>query len=187
MKNLTRIATTILLGAALMCACSKGKDGRDGQDGGNGTNGINGEKGEKGDPGNANVKMYKWGERTFTTFTTYEIPIPFEEIENYLIYAYAYLEINLWVPVPVSVEAVSIDYVLGKNGNNTDLGVIITLADGSDIWGNPITFDAFRVIAVPIPEENITEYAGAGGTGSKGAAPDYSNYAEVAEYYGLPQ
>jgi hypothetical protein len=42
---------------------------------------------------------------------------------------------------------------------------------------NPITFEAFRIIIVPIPESNIIA--------KSAPAVDFTNYAEVAKYYGL--
>ena len=199
MKNLTQIATTILLSAALMCACSKPNDGKDGAKGETGAAGAKGDKGdqgiqgEQGIPGpqgiegNAGVMMYKWGERVVTGDAQYLIPILYEEIENYLINAYACI-FGSWIPIPAAaMGGFSIDYALFKYSNITCLSVYLTKPNGSDEYDSPVTFDAFRIIVVPIPEENITEYAGAGGTGSKGAALDYSNYKEVTEDYGITE
>ena len=179
--NFLRTAAIALLCAATVCSCGKdGADGKDGNDGTNGANGTNGEKGEQGIPGNAGVKMYIWGERVVTGDTTYEIPIPYEEIENYLINAYACIS-GSWIPVPLAaMDGISIDYALWKYGNITYLIVYLTKADGS-VYASPVTFDAFRVIVVPVPAENITQMS------VKSSSVDYGNYAEVAAYYGLPE
>ena len=54
------------------------------------------------------------------------------------------------------------------------------------VYTTPVTWAAFRIIVVPIPANNITPLAATLSAGSKSATLDYSNYNEVAKYYGLP-
>jgi hypothetical protein len=48
------------------------------------------------------------------------------------------------------------------------------------LYPTKVTWYGFKILVVPIPAANITEVKGA-------PAVDYSNYAEVAKYYGLPE
>jgi hypothetical protein len=125
--------------------------------------------------------MYIYDKKTTTDqFLDYIIPIPFEDVEKCLIYAYAKISYS-WFLLPGQVDfSVTTAIALNDIGTETQYNVIFTkTADGSYYTGG-FTFNAFRIIVVPIPAANITEV--------KGAAPvDYSNYAEVAKYYGLPE
>jgi hypothetical protein len=165
-----------------MCACKK-----EGPEGKQGAKGDKGEQGIQGIPGNAGAKMYVYGEKTTTTARfQYTIPIPFDEIKNCLIHAY-FLDggSTIWMPVPGTNNMMSFLTLCGLSrafeDTETDYIVVLSkISDASQAYYTSTTFKAFRIIVVPIPEANITEV--------KGAAPvDYSNYAEVAKYYGLPE
>ena len=191
MRNLTQIATAILLSAALMCACSKpndGKDGAKGDKGETGATGATGPQGPQGIEGNAGVMMYTFGSRTFTTDTRYEFPVSFEEASNSVIYAYFRPNGTVaWVTAPGTHGSLYVIECFYEAKTST-MEACITLHeyDGT-LYPTAVTWAEFRIIVVPIPEDNIIEMASAGGSSSKGAALDYSNYKEVAEYYGLPQ
>ena len=194
MKTILKTATTILLSVALMCACSKpddGKDGAKGDKGDKGEQGATGAQGPQGTPGNANVMMYTYGSKTITTSTTYEFPITFEEASNSQIYAYFISQgATAWRPAPGRLSIfyeVQCTYASKGDPQTGSMYASIFLHnfDGT-FYNTPVTWDAFRIIVVPIPADNIIEVAGTLGAGSKGAALDYNNYEEVAAYYGLP-
>ena len=211
--NFLRIVTAIMLSIALLCACSKPKDGIDGakgetgQQGQQGQQGERGERGERGETGatgaqgaqgergpagatgaqgpqgiagNAGVMMYTYGSETFDWATFYEIPITFAEVQKSLIYAY-YLDLSffveLWFPVPGANGTYTSYFNLQFLDDNTIMNIRLYNYDGTE-YTTAVTWDAFRIIVVPIPEENII---------ARSAGLDYSNYKEVAEYYGLPQ
>ena len=204
MKNLTQIATTILLSAALMCACSKPNDGKDGAKGETGAAGAKGDKGdqgiqgEQGIPGpqgiegiagNAGVMMYTFPSRTITGGRTeYSIPLGSAVTLNSLIYTYFYSG-GSWYSAPGLGDGappayqvkVWYEYMSSTTRVNVDLYTL-----SGTLYTTSKTFNSFKVIVVPIPEGNRTQLASTGGSSSKGAGLDYSNYKEVAEYYGLP-
>ena len=189
MRNLTRIATTILLSAALMCSCSKPEDGKDGATGATGPAGPAGQtgpagpQGPQGIEGNAGVKMYTFGSRTFSRYTDYAFPVPYEEASKSFIYSYFRpYGTEAWIYAP---GIYSPYYEVRSSINDRRIAITLINFDGST-YTTSVTWAEFRIIVVPIPAENIIEVAGAGSSSSKGAAPDYSNYAEVAAYYGLP-
>jgi len=205
MKNkFFKTTTMVLLSVAMLCSCGKPEDGKDGAPGEQGATGAQGpagaqgpqgEAGPQGIPGiagNAGVTMYTYGSRNSAGIAVigYNISIGKEEVNNSLIHAY-YGTGNpdgsvSWYSVPGS-------YLL------PDVTIAVTLTEikaYSDwcqfaVWcryldGEPIldfTFDMFRIIVVPIPESNIVALSSA----VKSASIDWSNYAEVAKYYGLPE
>ena len=192
MKNLTRITTAILLSAALMCACSK--EGEKGDKGDKGETGAAGAKGDKGDQGiqgiagNAGVMMYTFGSQTFTAVANYIFPVAIEDVGKNLIYAYYGSSIaNRWNPVP-GMDGMSflLNYFLEREtATSTAMRIERYRYPAGGFATTSITWPEFRIIVVPIPAGNIISAGTA--AAAKGAAPDYSNYAEVAEYYGLPQ
>ena len=203
MKIILKTATTILLSVALICSCSKPDDGKDGATGptgaqgpagatgATGATGAQGNQGPQGIAGNAGVTMYTYGSRTFTTNTIYEFPVHYNDVSNSLIYAYFRPAAdNTWYPAPglfAIIYEVSCFYA-PKGSLETGITQAFIYLHKLDRtpYTTPVTWAAFRIIVVPIPADNITTLAGTLGAGSKSAALDYSNYNEVAKYYGLP-
>ena len=185
MKKIITFGTMMLLIASLTLQCSKPKDGIDGKNGKDGTNGAPGAQGPQGTPGNAGVMMYTYGERTFPTFQNYIFPVTLAEASKSLIYAYFQpSELGAWFCAPGRCDTY---YEVTTSINDERIAVrLINITTGAD-YNTPVTWSGFRIIVVPIPDSNITTLATAPATASKGAAVDYSNYAEVAKYYGLPQ
>ena len=134
--------------------------------------------------------MYTYGSRTFTQFTYYDFPVPYADAQKCLIYAYykTSLSGDSWYSVPGLMDAAYYETYswIYSNGTSTRIRIVLRKASDRTAYTTAETWTAFKIIVVPIPAENITELASAGGSSSKGSAPDYSNYAEVAEYYGLP-
>ena len=194
MKTILKTATTILLSVALMCACSKPDDGKDGAKGDKGDKGDKGEQGAtgpQGTPGNAGVTMYTYGSKTFTSSTNYVFPVPLDDVSNSQIYAYSRPQGgNSWYPVPGRYASYfEVDCFYAPNGNlqtGTTIAIISLYKPDGTSYTSPTTWTAFRIVVVPIPASNITPLAATLGAGSKSAALDYSNYQEVAKYYGLP-
>jgi len=188
-------ATLIALCVAMMSSCAKdGKDGAQGEQGATGAQGAQGPQGEQGIqgiPGNAGVMMYTYESKTSTTGRfDYELSMTEEEVINSLIYAYRYHysmappRVDRWYPVPGEglTDASYTTSALNRpvTGIRTTYNYVAYLRNISD--GSLVTaeseFQKFRIIVVPIPEGNIE---------AKSAAQEFGSYAELAEYYGLPQ
>ena len=195
--NFVRAASMMLLCTAILCSCGKdgadGKDGKDGKDGVDGTQGQQGPQGPAGIDGNAEVKMYTYGSATITTgLWAYIIPdMMFTEAEKHLFYAYYYLTVGdnaAWIPVPGIGPNLQYTVQSMLTAGLTDglcvMGIgLVTNTGSATYYTNPITFEKFRIIVIPIPEDNIIVASSAGSSRSL----DWSNYAEVAEYFGLPE
>ena len=199
-KQLQRTATTMLLCMALIIsACTKeGPEGKQGERGAQGERGERGEQGiqgiqgpagpqgpqgeqgPEGVAGNAGVMMYTWGSRNFTYQTSYLFPCASkEEIDNSLFYAYYKDTTDDWFPaIGIGFDAYLIRYTLSYSSPNGNFNVDLLTTDGLNYYTPQVTWHAFRLIVVPIPTANII---------TRSAAPpvDFSNYAAVAEYYGL--
>jgi len=202
MKKIIQFSTMALICAAILFSCSKPEDGKDGAQGPagpagpagtNGTNGATGPAGPAGpvgpvgpigEAGNAGVIMYTYGSRTFDRSTTYSsIPLTREEAGKSLFYAYYTTSptAGYWFTVPSINNASGYQIVSAFTLDDDDNWMCeITLYNfpAGGLYTPDVTWAAFRVIVVPIPDANIF---------AKSAAPDYSNYAEVAKYYGLPE
>jgi hypothetical protein len=128
--------------------------------------------------------MFTYDSKTFTGWTEYEIPdIDEETLSNSLIYAYYKPENNNFYWAPVT----GIGWY-GKYNIESWITFLedyyaysVSLYNPGTITAYPtsVTWYGFKIIIVPIPADNITEV--------KGAPVDFSNYAEVAAYYGLPE
>ena len=188
-NKLMKTATTMLLCVAMLCACTKegpagekGAKGDKGDQGATGPTGPAGVPGPQGIPGNAGVKMYLYESKAFTTNTSYNVPISAAEAANSLIYAY-YKSSTWWYPVPGlgASGAYEVRSYFSASGS-TSIPFIIELYTLSGVaYTTQVTWSAFKIIVVPIPEDNIVEVKGS-------AYPvDFNNYAEVAKYFGLPE
>jgi hypothetical protein len=188
--NLRKVATGVACLAVCMVfsTCGKdgndGRDGRDGKDGTNGINGIDGAQGTQGIPGNAGVKMYVWGSTTIEGCAAFDIPnITPSEVKNSLICAYFSTDGNYWVAVPRPYQGTyAVTCMHEPKPTLCTFHVCLRDADVTE-YSTPVTWSAFRIIVVPIPEGNITEVKSVG----KGYPVDWSNYKEVAAYFGLPE
>jgi len=160
-----------------------GVNGTDGKDGINGTNGTNGAQGPQGIPGNAGVMMYVWNDVTFTHDTSFVVPNITSHHDKQFIAYYSDINGTLFpVPHPACDWSVAVFSVIAFDVNTCVYGVMLAHADGTK-YLDPITWKSFRVIVVPVPEGNIVEVKSAG----KGYPVDWSNYKEVAAYFGLPE
>ena len=196
MKNkvnfFVKAATMLLLCFALaMCSGDDGKDGKDGKDGAQGPAGPEGPEGPQGVAGNEGVIMYTYGSATITTgMWAYLIPdIMFTDADKYLINGYYFITVGTsssWIPVPGPGHNLlyTVQYLLTANLTNGKcmFGVGL-LQNGTAIpYTTPTTFEKFRIITVPIPAGNIKPQS------VRSNPPvDFSNYSEVAAYYGLPE
>jgi len=182
MKKIIQLSTMALICAAILFSCTKPEDGAQGPAG---PAGPKGETGATGATGNAGVMMYSYGEREFTYATYYYYPATLD-IDKYLVYAYYQ---TLSSPGWFFAQGLNISprYEVVCYIYNYSFGISLrNVPENGSYYPNTVTWEGFRIVVVPIPDANITTVAGAA-TASKGAAPDYSNYAEVAKYYGLPQ
>jgi hypothetical protein len=177
-----------MLCLATLLACSK-----DGKDGINGKDGTDGKDGNNGRDGNAGVKMYVWGlKSTDNTIITYNIPeLSLADARKSIIYAYysPHMSPERWYAVPgigwmVDVEVLVSGYFMdaaesGSGRTGLDYVTQTLNLDGTPYLDNDVFFGGFRIIVVPVPDENIK---------AKSTPPiDFGNYAEVAAYYGLKE
>ena len=185
-KFLVKTAGILLMCIAMMgaCKCKVCEDGIDGNDGKDGAQGI---------PGNAGVRMYTYdskasilntinGQIVESNTLTYAIPLSAEVIGKSAVYAYYKTvedvknEINDWYLV-AGIIFWNIKTLSKLSGSNYILSFF-------DDYGAPyhstLSFGAFKIIVVPVPDENITEVKSA-------VSIDFGNYGEVAAYYGLPE
>ena len=137
--------------------------------------------GPQGIAGNAGTIMYVFGTKTFLNSTTYQIPVGSAIVVNSLFYCYYDPSIfNELFPVPGLGEnnnyetRVYYAYDSSKTNINISLHNVSTRA----YYGTSVTWRSFKVIVVPIPSGNIVQM-------SAKPSIDYSNYAEVAGYYGF--
>ena len=187
MKKITTLMTMALICAAITLSCSKPKDGKDGASGPAGPKGDKGEQGPAGPQGvegNAGVMMYTYGERTFYQAAQYNYPVNSVNPAKSLIYAY-YLPSGsaTWCFAPgIFLHGYEVRCYINPNSFNVSL---FNYPAGTHHTAE-VTWEEFRLVVVPIPDANITQLATAPASTSKGTL-DYTNYAEVAKYYGLPE
>ena len=183
-NKLMKTATTMLLCIAMLMACSKPEKGEKGAKGDKGDQGATGPAGPagvpgpQGIPGNAGVMMYVWETvPASTSERSFIIPdMDATKVKNSNIYAY-YLSGMYWYPVP-GIGA-SRSYETRSYISRTGTYFVSALEVGTTTMLNPQpSWDAFRIIVVPIPEGNII---------TRSAAVDFNNYAEAAKYFGLPE
>ena len=179
---LVKTAGILLMCIAMMgaCKCKVCEDGIDGKDG------------PQGIPGNAGVRMFTYDSKTsilngirpvVSNTLTYAIPLSAEVVGKSAVYAYYKTEadvkneINDWYPVAGNFLWDDIKTVSKLSGSN----YIVSFFE-ADGMPYPYTrsFGAFKIIVVPVPDENITEVKSA-------VSIDFGNYGEVAAYYGLPE
>ena len=188
------VIAALVVAAAMNSGCGKPDDGKDGAQGPAGATGPAGPAGPQGpqgpagptgEAGNAGVMAYTWGTKTFTTSTSYQFPS--EVSPNSLFYAYytpgggttGNVE---WYAIPGRAQNYDIQGYVYRLIPSAALSYNIQLYNvaATTAYTTPVTWSNFRVIVVPIPAGNITQM-------SVKPAIDYSNYAEVAAYYGLPE
>ena len=201
MKNkvnfLVKTATMLLVCLAL--ACCKGEDGKDGKTGPagpagpagpTGPAGPAGPAGPQGVAGNEGVMMYTYGSATITTgLWAYPVPdITFTDADKYLFYGYYFATVGTlqtWNPVPGVGHNLkyTVHYLLTPNATGLCMyGVALIQHLAESYYLVPTTFEKFRIITVPIPAGNIKPQSV-----SSNSPVDFSNFNEVAAYYGLPE
>ena len=155
----------------------RGLQGEQGIQGIQGEQGIQGIQGIPGVAGNANVMMYTYGYKYIPVgdYADYIIPISFADAGKCLIYAYALSIYGYWYPIPGLANGFETRFVLVDESPNTVINIYLYSIPATAVLTFPVEWNAFRIIVVPIT--NIIP---------KGAV-DYSNYNEVAKYYGLPE
>ena len=185
-KNLLKVATTMLLCVAMLMACTpedgpkgeKGDKGDKGEQGQTGPVGPAGPQGPQGIPGNAGVMMYTYGTRTFSQTTTYEFPVNSTDLRNSLVYAYFNTTGSWQYAQGIGYNAqYEIQVYLDGGTPNSGYRVLLRNVGATTMYTANVTWQAFRIIVVPIPAANII---------TRSAAVDFNNYSEVAEYFGLP-
>jgi hypothetical protein len=193
--NLRKVATGVVCLAVCMVFSTCGKDGNDGRDGANGKDGINGvngidgingtdgTQGTQGIPGNAGVMMYVWNDVSFTGSNTFNISsITTGNLDKQVI-VYHSDEHGTMFPIPhlAAIVGYGVFSTISFNAGGLDIGIWLANPDGT-AYLDPVTWKTFRVIVVPIPEGNIIQKSA-----GKGYPVDWSNYKEVAAYFGLPE
>ena len=169
-----------MMGACKCKVCEDGADGKDGVDG------AQGPQGQQGIPGNAGVRMYTYGSKSSvpsgwsgSQFTensiTYAIPLAAATLEKSHVYAYGKVGTNTeWYPM---VSNNIFNLLTAISGSNY---IVYFFTATGGVVQSAVVVSAFRIIVVPIPDENITEVKSA-------VSIDFDNYGEVAAYYGLPE
>ena len=173
-----------LIFSLVLTSCSKdgeigpigpaGTQGSDGTDGINGTNGIDGtvgQDGTDGTDGNADVRIFEYDSRTFTTSTTYQMTdITQTVMSNSLVLGYygttierviisgnAPISMVQWKPVPGIDNLFIIKSQTGKSGffnpgggsnNAQEMNVKLLNFDGTSYLPST-TFEQFKIIVAP--------------------------------------
>ena len=159
--------------------------GDDGPAGPAGPTGPAGPAGVQGVVGNAGEKMYNYPSKTFSSNTSYSIPMSTADVEKCLVYAYYRPSDNnnFWYPVPGIGSAGTYEvrsYLNASAATSTRFQLSLYTLAGAD-YTTSVTFTAFRIIVVPIPEGNIEDIA---------ANPNpinWSDYSAVAKHFNLPE
>ncbi|MCC5931525.1 MAG: collagen-like protein [Cyclobacteriaceae bacterium] len=154
---------------------TQGQQGPPGEKGEKGDQGEPGEKGEKGDPGDMNVKLYVFTGHNYATAASRFIDLPGYGPKIYETMFFVYLvntSQTLIYPIPgYGTSAISFYRVWYlRSGNNVSVRTQLVSGAGE-------TYEEIRVVTLPIGNM----------PGGRSALPDidFSNYDEVAEYYGL--
>jgi hypothetical protein len=203
-----KMTALMLFCIAMLCACVKdgengkdgtnGKDGKDGVAGTNGTNGTNGADGKDGKdgkdgaqgaqgiPGNAGTMMYVWenvtvtgGYTSFVFFLEFDVSV---DMNKSLIYAYYSDDADFNpIPHPFILGGYAANFSLGTTSFGARISVHLTNANGT-AYSTSVTWNDFRVVVVTIPDGNIFTKSSV-----NNYPVDWSNYSEVAGYFGLPE
>lgn len=180
-------------------AGTNGVDGTNGADGSDGTDGTSGQDGADGTDGNADIRIFEYDSRTFTTNTTYQMTdITQTVMSNSLVLAYygttverviisgnAPIAMVQWKPVPGIDNLFIIKSQTGKSGffspgggsnNAQEMNVKLLNFDGTSYLGST-TFEQFKIIVAP---SNIA---------GKNSAVDLRKmtYEEVMQHFGLEE
>ena len=181
MKKILLFAMALSI-SMITFSCS-GDDGPTGPAGATGPAGPAGPTGVAGVAGNAGIKMYNYASQTFYREAVYSIPMSASELAKCLVYAYS-ANPNWWYAVPGVGESGLYETrtMMAVSGSATSTNFYVTLYDFSGANYNPtVTFTAFRIIVVPIPEGNITDIAG------NPNPINWSDYNAVAKHFNLPE
>jgi hypothetical protein len=166
MKNLKLLAIIVFIGiVAVSCKKEEGPMGPAGPTGTNGTN------------GNANVTVYGFGPKTFTT-TSFEhnwiLPVSGGMADSSMIMPY-YFQYDYWYPVGSVGYAGSFSsrFYLSPETISTLLFAQVRDADGSTYSGADVIWDSIRVFVIPA---NILKSTPAGKV-------NFKDYQSVSSYY----
>ncbi len=179
MKTTMKLFTYgLMIFALVFTSCSKdgdvgpigpaGTSGIDGIAGTNGSDGTEGVDGTDGEDGNANVTIFEFDSKTFTTSTSYLMPnVSQQEMGNSLVLAYfgtEFTDVNnnifdsmtSWVNVPGTTDTFISQTRIDRTGlgnlseNKLDHKLVITLRNFN---GSPhlvsTTFEKFKIILAP--------------------------------------
>ena len=183
MKKILLFAMALSLSLiTFSCSGDDGPAGPAGPAGATGAAGPAGPTGVQGIAGNAGAKMYTYGSRTFTRVENYTIPdITPEEVANSHISAFHYRN-GYWLPVPGIGNGAfyQVDAFLSPGPTSCTFRIFLYNFDGTD-YTTQTNWEAFRIIVMPIPSDNITVLAG-------NLNPiNWSDYNAVAKHFNLPE
>jgi hypothetical protein len=188
MKQAKFIMLALFLSASF-CNCSKegpqGPAGAQGAQGAQGTPGDKGDTGPQGVPGNANVVLYNFASRTFTTLTSYQIAIGAGKVDSSIVLAYYNPSSEVataWYPIPGLgnsgfFQSRSFIYQTATSPSMYSLTVRLVNANGTGDYATQVTWTKTRVFFI-----QATQLM----NGRKTPPPDVSDYYAVCRYYGIP-
>lgn len=145
MKTFKSLAILVTLTIIVFTSCKKAEPGKPGE---------KGEKGEKGDIGNANVQLFEFGSKTFTSTLDLDLSVSRQTVDNSMILVY-------YNPAPEAATAWFQAPGLGSSGNYQvryfiyqltsspsvyRLGIRTLRADGTASYNTPLTFQKIKVI-----------------------------------------
>ena len=188
MKQAKFIMLALFL-AGLFSNCTKegpqGPAGAQGAQGAQGPQGAQGATGPQGVPGNANVVLYNFTSRTFTTSTSYQIAIDPGKVDSSIVLAYYNPSPEVataWYPIPGLgnsgfFQSRSFIYQTATSPSVYSLTVRLVNANGIGDYGTQVTWTKTRVFF--IEATHIT-------TVREMSPPDVNDYYAVCRYYGIP-
>jgi len=175
--------------AAFFCSCTKegpqGPAGAQGEQGPQGPQGDKGDPGPQGVPGNANVVLYNFPSRTFTTLTSYQIPIDPGKVDSSIVLAYYNPSTEVataWYPIPGLgnsgfFQTRSFIYQTTTSPSVYSMVVRLVNANGTGDYGTQVTWTKTRIFFIQATQLS---------TGRKMPPPDVKDYYAVCRYYGIP-
>jgi hypothetical protein len=189
MKNVKFVMLFLFL-AAFICNCSK--EGPQGPTGPQGAQGAQGPKGDKGDPGaqgvagNANVTLYNFASKTFTTLTSFQLLASQSLVDSSIVLAYYNPSPEVataWYPIPGLgnsgfYQTRSFFYQVSTSPSTYSYTVRLVNANGTGDYTTPVTWTKTRIFLVKATDI-LTG-------GRKASLPDFNDYYAVCRYLGIP-
>lgn len=185
MKNV-KFMMLLLIVATSFCNCSK--EGPQGATGPQGTQGPKGDKGDAGPlgvPGNANVLLFNFGSRTFTSSTDYSLKISAGMVDSSIVVAYYNPSTEVataWYPIPGLgnsglFESRSFIYQTSTSPSTYSFSVRLLNPNGTGTYGSSVTWTKTRIFFIKASEIM---------TGRKTPLPDFTDYYAVCRYFEIP-